>query len=307
MSEISNEPMADAVPAPDEVALYVYDNPSRKLSLQTQMGLQCDKQTLVEMTAATRLAAQEHLDFGPSYREQRPQTLATVTDQVLKECCDIRKYKDGWPVSRYIRIYLKNYHPRRGTKKRSSKKASKISGRPGPGRHSAGYTAETSPEVQLGFRENTPSQPKSVHFPSSSPRYSSSLPSLTRSSASSSPSLEYEPPQASRCPASVVQETPEPSLRRTRYIAATPAPDFKFDAVLRFLTGLRFPARDVQRLAGLFRDVGIETQEYLEIFAEMDGRDAWLQELRDDGALSEIQMRVLRQGLNRLLGNYMGR
>lgn len=46
--------------------------------------------------------------------------------KVLKECTEIRKYRDGWPVSRYIRIYLKNHHPR-GHKGRRNETRSKVS------------------------------------------------------------------------------------------------------------------------------------------------------------------------------------
>lgn len=52
-------------------------------------------------------------------------TLMLYTE-VLKECTEIRKYRDGWPVSRYIRIYLKNHHPR-GHKGRRNGTRSKVS------------------------------------------------------------------------------------------------------------------------------------------------------------------------------------
>lgn len=45
---MSGDPQGD-IPAPDAVAMYVYDNRQRKLSLQSQMGLQKDRDALTDM------------------------------------------------------------------------------------------------------------------------------------------------------------------------------------------------------------------------------------------------------------------
>ncbi|KAI0640767.1 hypothetical protein C8Q79DRAFT_994760 [Trametes meyenii] len=294
----------DIIPAPEQVAQYLYDNRHQKPSLQVQMGLQSDKEKLDDIVAITRLAARARLDFrGASYRKQRPEILEEITKEVLKECRDIRKYKNGWPVSRYIYIYLKNHHP----------KKAKASYRPGPGRHSVGYTKGPSPELGPLNEDSLPSssrpRPGSARVPSPSSRRSSPLPPLTNHS-SPSPSIGREaplPPQPPSPPSHTNSravpelETPEPSHRgHTRHVVSKPEPA-SGAAIKRFLVRLRFPAGDVERLVRLFRDIGIETQEYLEMLAGMGERDAWLQELREGGALSEIQMRVLRQGLNQLL------
>lgn len=44
----SADPQGD-IPAPEAIAMYLYDNRQRKLSLQTQMGLQKDKEALTDM------------------------------------------------------------------------------------------------------------------------------------------------------------------------------------------------------------------------------------------------------------------
>ncbi len=50
----------------------------------------------------------------------------TLYHQVMKECTEIWRYKDGWPVSRYIHIYLKNHRVggKNGRKKAAHTKVS---------------------------------------------------------------------------------------------------------------------------------------------------------------------------------------
>ncbi|KAI8985758.1 hypothetical protein BD414DRAFT_547082 [Trametes punicea] len=84
-----------------------------------------------------------------------------------------------------------------------------------------------------------------------------------------------------------------------RHTAATPVVDCD-DAIRRFLSNLRIPGRDAERIATLFRDMDIETQDYLEIVAAMESRKAWLQELAQAGNLTRTQIQLLQEGLDRL-------
>lgn len=68
-------------------------------------------------------------------------------------------------------------------------------------------------------------------------------------------------------------------------------------SVLEQLQRFSLPRGDAERLAALFASFGITNTAYLRVMARMDSRDAWLGEMREEGVLSEIQMRVLREML----------
>lgn len=59
------------------------------------------------------------------------------------------------------------------------------------------------------------------------------------------------------------------------------------------------PREDATRLAEVFRTYGIADSAYMRVFARMSSRDAWLDELCQSGVLSVIQMRVVREVLER--------
>lgn len=46
--------------------------------------------------------------------------------------------------------------------------------------------------------------------------------------------------------------------------------------------------------------MGVEDKEYLEILATLEMRNQWLDELREEGDLTPIQARLLKEGLDRL-------
>ncbi|KAI0718039.1 hypothetical protein C8T65DRAFT_571099, partial [Cerioporus squamosus] len=60
------------------------------------------------------------------------------------------------------------------------------------------------------------------------------------------------------------------------------------------------PGPDDILIAALFDVMGIQMQDYLELFAMMETRDEWLQELVTGGELTPTQMRLLREGLDRV-------
>ncbi len=60
------------------------------------------------------------------------------------------------------------------------------------------------------------------------------------------------------------------------------------------------PPADAKRLAHLFASFGIKDLAYLYVLARMRTRDRWLDELRGKGHLTEIQLRVVREVLDRL-------
>ncbi len=75
--------------------------------------------------------------------------------------------------------------------------------------------------------------------------------------------------------------------------------DAQFIRTLLSTFGL--PAQDVERLALLFASMGIADLVYLRVLARMHSRDGWLRELREKGAVTEIQMRVLREMLESIV------
>ncbi len=50
----------------------------------------------------------------------------------------------------------------------------------------------------------------------------------------------------------------------------------------------------------LLQDMGVENEDYLEILATLEMRDQWLEELGEEGDLTPIQVRLLKEGLDRL-------
>ncbi|RDX50884.1 hypothetical protein OH76DRAFT_1481948 [Lentinus brumalis] len=288
------------IPAPKVEAKYLYTNKAGKPSLQSQMGLQDDRSQLEAMTAATREAALRHFDLRPStYREQRPEVLRTVKDLVAKECAVLNRYEDGWPVSRYIQIYLKNLHVKKGQIS-ARRPASKSAGpryrevaksqlasaskatRPGPSRDSAGFmqrqATEEASRGRAQGRQGSLVGAKRDEEHNSSHVSASTLTPLSSAnrlaSREASPEVEYYNPLGPKA--------------RSRTI------------VTSFLASLRIPGPDSIRIAELFDMMGIQTQDYLELFATMETRDEWLQELVAGGELTPIQMRLLREGLDRV-------
>ncbi|KAI0358141.1 hypothetical protein OH77DRAFT_1421437 [Trametes cingulata] len=73
----------------------------------------------------------------------------------------------------------------------------------------------------------------------------------------------------------------------------------ELDIASRFLSDLRIPEHDRSRIAALLKDMGIETQKYLLLFATVEARDSWLEELRSKKDLTPIQVGVLKEGLDR--------
>lgn len=70
--------------------------------------------------------------------------------------------------------------------------------------------------------------------------------------------------------------------------------------VHNFLAKLKIPALDANHIEMLFNKMGIQNRNYLEIFATMDMGDLWLRELQKGEEVTEIQMRLLQEGLDQL-------
>lgn len=75
-----------------------------------------------------------------------------------------------------------------------------------------------------------------------------------------------------------------------------------FQPILNLLLAYALPRADAQRLVDLFKSKGIDDIAYLRVMARMGTRDRWLNELREKGEMSEIQMRVVREVLERFEG-----
>lgn len=70
------------------------------------------------------------------------------------------------------------------------------------------------------------------------------------------------------------------------------------DIVTR-LTASALPRADAEHLAGVLASLGVTNAAYLRVFGKMRTRDAWLEELRVVGRLTEIQARVVRELVER--------
>ncbi|KAL7280690.1 hypothetical protein ACG7TL_005629 [Trametes sanguinea] len=243
----------DCIPTPDVIARYVYDNWEHKPSLQSQMELQNDRQAVADMT--------------------RPETLNTITELVMRQCRELCKYEDGWPVHRYIHIYLKNYHPK--AKKAAKQKAS---GR----RNDTNYALMIPLHVAGELYDGLKALPSAN---STEPGVREGRRVLRHCLFGACLSSKYAN-TSRREAASASYESGQ-----SRHISATPIA--AFGAVARFLARLKFPHKDVERIVELFRGMGVETNDYLRIFATMETRDAWLDELRANGDLTAIQAHVV--------------
>ncbi|TFK92624.1 hypothetical protein K466DRAFT_212288 [Polyporus arcularius HHB13444] len=70
--------------------------------------------------------------------------------------------------------------------------------------------------------------------------------------------------------------------------------------IFELLVGASIPHADAQRLVRLFASFGIKDIVYLRVFARMDSRDSWLDEMQQKGEVSEIQMRVIQELLDKV-------
>ncbi|KAI0364705.1 hypothetical protein BV20DRAFT_820333 [Pilatotrama ljubarskyi] len=95
--------------------------------------------------------ARRHHEYSVlAHHKQRPEGLAKITERVLKGHREIWRFKDAWPLERYIYIHLKNYDPKVKTQQKehrtqqASSTRTHVSARrvrPGPGRQSAGFAS----------------------------------------------------------------------------------------------------------------------------------------------------------------------
>ncbi|EIW58154.1 uncharacterized protein TRAVEDRAFT_47330 [Trametes versicolor FP-101664 SS1] len=220
----------DGIPAPEAIAMYLYDNRQRKLSLQTQMGLQKDREALTDMILVARKAASTHLELDrPNFREQRPETLVTITDEVLKE------WAQEWDAFEDLRLPVLAF--------------------------------DLVPEdIQQASQDPT------VERQPADP-----MKEAKRSNSRTSTGIEQTSPG--------------------RPLASTPEAS---GAIPSFLYGLKFPSHDAEKIARLLKSMGVEDKEFLEILATLEMRNQWLDELREEGDLTPIQARLLKEGLDRL-------
>ncbi|KAH9893138.1 hypothetical protein C8Q73DRAFT_519336 [Cubamyces lactineus] len=93
--------------------------------------------------------------------------------------------------------------------------------------------------------------------------------------------------------------TPSPSetgiATETEAIILDPPND-----ILDMLLEYELPYADAERLVELLGSLGIGDTQYLRVLGNMVSCDAWLSELRVEGKLSEIQLRILREILDQL-------
>ena len=82
----------------------------------------------------------------------------------------------------------------------------------------------------------------------------------------------------------------------SRLLSATPSLDQSLTDLLR---SYGLPSQDAERLVDLLASFGVSDTDYLRVLSRMATTDNWLRELREAGQLSEVQMRLLREILQR--------
>ncbi|KAI0730888.1 hypothetical protein C8Q76DRAFT_793014 [Earliella scabrosa] len=316
-------PMPDEViPPPSFICkrLYMRDG-GDGASLQEQMYMQNCGDVFSQMLAFIRSVCVAHgINLNLAYGRQDKAKLDKVKDEVLGTLGFLRHFEDGWPVTYYLKKELKIHHfqsspipprcPAMQTRLRASGRMATRSTTKRGSRHGVGAaggadprTAPRPPALNANTyqsrsnrayvsiagktpRRGTRRTENSQGTPGSVPR-APSLSATLVESATANTHMELtdsEPePQPVSQPVSVSVPHPPPS-----------------DPILDILLSADLPRRDAERLTALFRSFGIADVAYLRVFARMSTRDAWLNELCQKGDLSEIQMRVVRELLERV-------
>ncbi|RPD76251.1 hypothetical protein L226DRAFT_371502 [Lentinus tigrinus ALCF2SS1-7] len=220
------------------------------------------------------------VDTRVPYGSQDSDLMRSVKKEALKRMPFLRiQYENGWPVMFYLKRALKGGHSSKSKKEVETRQVETASrgtvsetASPCPATNSSGNILHAiDPTNRISRNQNNP--PTFMRTTSAS--------TSSRSSASSSAS-----------PTAV-------SMSHWRSARSSPSGS---QSVLDVLLSFRLPQNDAERLATVFASYGIVNVAYLRVLGCLPSRDRWLEDLRAKGELSEIQMLVVREMLNQVMG-----
>ncbi|OSD05416.1 hypothetical protein PYCCODRAFT_1475455 [Trametes coccinea BRFM310] len=245
-----------------------------------------------------------------SYHDQKASVLRKINEQVLAREPALARYEDAWPISAYLRSFMKsplrNDTPapqKRSIKDRSASPASPVRTRyPKTNRMSVVVThsvASTSANSHSQENEEpiilSPTQPQGPNQEGESVsehglgQHDVICDLSPLSSYTSTPSMNFL-----SCALSPAEESSD-GLRGPAPAAPLPAQGADIPEIVALLLQFALPLSDAEHIAGVLASLGIRDKAYLRVLSRLSSRDQWLVELQETGKLTEIQVRVVRE------------
>ncbi|KAI1796799.1 hypothetical protein LXA43DRAFT_1153842 [Ganoderma leucocontextum] len=207
----------------------------------------------------------------------------------------LRRYENAWPITAYLKKEFKP-HGYISSWTRQSQKQNR------------GDSIASCPDSQA--RSQTRAVPASKGPSGTSlARVNRAMVVVTprKTTLSSSAAVTHASPSTApnrpRIPSGGNTRTRRPqrtSPSRDRVMTASTSSARSSNTVLGWIVSFDIPPADALRITELFASLGISDMVYLRVFARMESRNEWLREMRENGQLSEIQMRILRDMLERI-------
>lgn len=84
--------------------------------------------------------------------------------------------------------------------------------------------------------------------------------------------------------------------------SSSPKPESLTDrqSIVDLLRSYALPLEDTEHITDLLAALGVSNMDYMRVLARMSSTRDWLHEQRDEGKLTEVQMRLLCEILARL-------
>ncbi|KAI0718055.1 hypothetical protein C8T65DRAFT_100532 [Cerioporus squamosus] len=273
------------IPSPSTRAKRIYVGDGKKTSLQEQMGMSACRDILSEILRVIRKSCTSYgVVLNLAYRRQNPTVLRAVIQDVLAKVPVLREYEDGWPIESYLARELKSHRP--NPAKRRNLGLRDVTERH---RSKTPFITSHGKQTKCSRRPRWPRTATSVAKPNWR---------VTRV-----PSRSESPSTVARDESDVERQLgPAPSIRMITpppSIEPMPSTPSYSEPIFNILLSALVPPADGQRLAELLASKGIKDLAYMRVLARMSTRDSWLEELVREGKITEIQMRVLQEILER--------
>ncbi|KAI0741317.1 hypothetical protein C8Q80DRAFT_1273781 [Daedaleopsis nitida] len=215
-----------------------------------------------------RTCLDHNVNLNIPYRSQDPTILQQIKDEVLASVPFLRGFEDGWPITLYLKKELKPHNS---------------------------YHANHVNEGQQRAHKHKRGKTTAGHIISGKGLRSKRI--VIRSAMKNRAREVVSPP-----PQDIPDMSPPPS--QSSDIAPLPTDatrsELQPQEVIDHLLSFSLPLADAERITALFDSLGIKDVQYLRVLAQMRSRDTWLDELRVNSKLSEIQVRVIREMLERV-------
>ncbi|KAI0741321.1 hypothetical protein C8Q80DRAFT_1273784 [Daedaleopsis nitida] len=261
-------------------------------SLQEQMGMtECGEEFIAILSLIRSICVEYGINHNVPYRKQSKAKLQLVKDNVLSKLSMLNEFENAWPIDFYLIKELKLRGGRSGAavSRSTYKRTALRSGQPNSSRPlsmPASAVGGSAQDQGVASQIQRPPRPNRayVEVPGTTPRaeYRRPVNTTTTTGTASSTTIMTGPGTNPNAPARQTFQT--------------------FQPILNLLLAYALPRTDAQRLVDLFTSKGVADIAYLRVMARMGTRDGWLNELREKGELSEIQMRVVREVLERFEG-----